>query len=250
MLIALLTLTGNAISQNKVELRKARGYPMQYYISLPKNWSAGKTWPVIIAVEAAEKEFQKNAERFSEVRGELPFIIVSPVITTNGNQGKYDPKIYPYSVADWKFIDSVSTCEFDTKGLAAIMQDVKKLFHGEDKVYLTGYEAGAHLVWTMILRYPEKLHAAAPVASNFQSRCVVENSISKDVSRSQLPVLAISGYNDMYFGAKGTYYNQYESAKALATSHGYQNISEMRVAGKDHEPLPGEVMEWFGSLLK
>jgi hypothetical protein len=249
-LLMLFIRCTTASGQDKIELKKAANHPIRYYISLPANWSPEKTWPVIVAIEAAEKEFKLNAERFVEARGDLPFIIVSPVITTNGNHGQHDPKIYPYSIADWKFIDSVSTCEFDTKGMAAIINDIKSLYHGEDKIYITGYEAGAHLVWTMILRFPEKLNAAAPVASNFQSRCVEEKSISNDPSGIHLPVRGITGYNDMYFGAKGPYYNQYENAKALATSHGFDNISEIRVAGKDHVPLPADVMDWFASLLK
>ncbi len=56
-------------------LKIASKHAMQYYLSLPKNWSADKAWPIVVAVEAAEKEFKENARRFAEARKSLPFII-------------------------------------------------------------------------------------------------------------------------------------------------------------------------------
>jgi hypothetical protein len=65
-LLMLFIRCTTASGQDKIELKKAASHPIRYYISLPANWSPEKTWPVIVAIEAAEKEFKLNAERFVE----------------------------------------------------------------------------------------------------------------------------------------------------------------------------------------
>ena len=227
------------------EIKKANDHPMQYYISLPNGWTANKKWPVVFAVEAADKQFKQNAERFIAARKNMPFIIVVPINTTNGQQGHRDPAIYPYSKAVWDTIDKVSTCKFDLDGLQSIIKDLKAKYAAADKVFITGFEAGTHLVWAMIFQHPELLYAAAPVAGNFRNRCLDQNTFSNHESRILLPVKNFTGANDKDFGVAGTIYYQYIEAKKLSIAHGYKNISEMEVAGKGHEPLPAEVLEYF-----
>jgi hypothetical protein len=58
------------------------------------------------------------------------------------------------------------------------------------------------------------------------------------------------GEADSYFGPKGQLYNQWQAAKDLAVKQGFQNINETIVAGKEHEPLPKEVLDYFYSFIK
>ena len=232
------------------ELKKASGHSMQYYISLPKGWTRNTKWPVVIAVEAAEKQFKQNAERFIAKRKDMPFIIVVPINTTNGQQGYKDSTIYPYSKAVWDTIDKFSICKFDIDGLQSIIKDLKANYAAADKVFITGFEAGTHLVWAMIFQHPELLYAAAPVAGNYRSRCMENNSFSTHDSRRQLPIKNFTGADDDGFGSKGKVYYQYLEAKSLAIAHGYQNISETEVTGKGHEPLPGNVLDYFYTIWK
>jgi poly(3-hydroxybutyrate) depolymerase len=233
-----------------LELKKASNHPIQYYVSLPANWSSKSKWPVVIVLEAAEKQFKTNAERFITARKDMPFIIVAPFITTNGQQGHNDPSIYPYSPAVWDTINKVSICKFDINGLRSIINDVKKDFFGSDKVFITGFEAGTHLVWAMIFQHPELLSAAAPVAGNYRSRCMENNSFSNDDSRTTLPIKNFTGSNDKDFGPDGRFHSQYLEGKNLALSHRYKNISETEVPGKAHVPLPEEVLNYFNSIWK
>lgn len=233
-----------------LELKKASNHPIQYYLSLPANWSSKSKWPIVIVLEAAEKQFKTNAERFIAVRKDMPFIIVAPFITTNGQQGHKDPNIYPYSSAVWDTIDKMSICKFDIDGLKSIINDVKNVFSGSDKVFITGFEAGTHLVWAMIFQHPELLSAAAPVAGNYRSRCMEDNSFSNDDSRTTLPIKNFTGSDDKDFGPDGRIHTQYLEAKNLALSHGYKNISESEVPGKGHVPLPEEVLNYFNSVWK
>jgi len=248
--ITLLTIATAYSQSPTIELKKASDHPMQYYISLPNGWTAGKKYPVVIAIEAADKQFKQNAERFIAARKDMPFIIVVPFITTNGQQGYKDSTIYPYSKAAWDTIDKVSICKFDIDGLQSIIKDLKTNYASADKVFITGFEAGAHLVWAMIFQHPELLYAAAPVAGNYRSRCIENNTFSSHESRLQLPVKNFTGAADDGFGVKGKFYTQYLEAKNLAIAHGYQNLSEMEVAGKGHEPLPQNVLEYFYFVWK
>lgn len=235
-------------AQSTPVLKKAINHPVQYYISLPNNWSAKAKWPVVVVLEEAAKEFRKNAERFIAARKDMPFIIVAPFITTNGNYGLRDSSIYPYSKAVWDTIDKISTCKFDIDGLQHIIADVKKNYSGTDQFFLTGFEAGTHLLWAMVFQHPEMLYAAAPVAGNYRSRCVENTQVSQDLSKIQLPIRNFIGSQDEGFGKKGQLYGQYLEARNFAFSHGYKNISETEIPGKGHEPLPDEVMNYFYSL--
>lgn len=235
-------------AQSIPELKKASSHPIQYYISLPNDWSANAKWPVVVVLEEAAKEFKKNAERFIAARKDMPFIIVAPIITTNGNYGIRDSSVYPYSTVVWDTIDKISSCKFDMDGLQNIITDIKKNYGSADKVFLTGFEAGTHLLWAVVFQHPEWLCAAAPVAGNYRGRCVDDNVFSDDISKIQLPIKNFTGSEDEYFGKQGKLYSQYLEAKNLALSHGYKNISEIEIAGKGHVSLPDEVMNYFYNI--
>ena len=230
------------------ELKKASNHPIQYYISLPNNWSPNATWPVVVVLEDAAKEFKKNAERFIAARKDMPFIIVAPLITTNGNYGMRDSSVYPYSKAVWDTIAKLTNCKFDMEGLKNIIADVKKNYAASDKIFLTGFEAGTHLLWAVIFQHPEWLYAAAPVAGNYRGRCIDNDVFSNDTSKIQLPIKNFTGSQDEAFGKNGKLYSQFLEAKNITLSHGYKNISETEIAGKGHEPLPDHVMNYFYSV--
>jgi predicted peptidase len=237
-----------AATQSTIDLKTASHHPIQYYISLPANWSMASTWPVVIVLEDADKKFKINAQRFADARKNMPFIIVAPFITTNGTQGHKDSTVYPYSKSVWDTIDKVSICRFDEEGLQNIIDDVKKKYSGSAKVFITGFEAGTHLVWSMVFHHPELLYAAAPVAGNYRGRCMENNSFSTHESRKQLPVKNFTGSDDREFGVNGRFYGQYLEAKNLALSHGYENISEAEIKYKGHEPLPENVLGYFNTV--
>jgi predicted peptidase len=236
-------------SPGNLQLKTSSGSLMQYYISLPADWNEGKKWPIVIIAEAAEKQFKENTNRFIKARGNMPFILVSPIIVTNGNSGRRDPAYYPYSTNTWNSIDSMSDCVFDMNGILHAVHDVQKEYQGEDHFFITGFEAGAHIVWAMIFRHPELLLAAAPVAGNYIGRCVDNSSFSNNPSRADLPIRSFVGSQDKPFGPGGPVYYQWQKAKQLATDHGYKNIAEIIVSGKDHTPMPQETLQYFFSLL-
>lgn len=233
-----------------LSLKTANGHPMKYYISLPQNWNKEKTWPVVFILEAATKQFEENAKRFINARGNLPFILVAPINTNNGNQGRRDPELFPYSNETWNFIDAVGDCKFNAEGIRQIMIDVQKEFHAEDKIYITGFEAGAHDLWSIVFNHPEYLKGVAVVAGNFRDRCTSAPAKSDADHKRTLPIVSFVGSLDDYFGPNGKVYNQWESVKNLAMNNGFQNISETIVQGVGHEPMPKEVLYYFNSISR
>jgi hypothetical protein len=134
-------LVNNLYSQSSnLVLKKLDDHPIQYFISLPNHWSTQTKWPVVLVLSDAEKQFKRDAQQFMDAGKDLPFIIVTPFITTNGNQGHRDTTIYPYSKSVWDTIDKISVCKFDIEGLQAIFKDVKKNYSGSDKIFITGFE--------------------------------------------------------------------------------------------------------------
>src|SRR5258707_3485007 len=118
----LLVLFGavEAFSQSNssdLQLNKAENHPIQYYLSIPKNWNRNRQWPMVVILEAADKEYKKNAERFINARGDMPFILIAPFNTNNGNQGRRDPNTFTYSIQTGDYVTKAAEFQLVEKGL-------------------------------------------------------------------------------------------------------------------------------------
>ncbi|MBX7150097.1 hypothetical protein K1X84_00555 [bacterium] len=231
-----------------LKLLTAENHPMQYYVSLPNNWNTADTWPMVVVLEAAEKQYKENLIRFVDARGNMPFILVAPFIVTNGRQGLYNPEIFPYSTATWKRIDSAGTCTFDMEGLAAVMRDVRKQFHGDERFYITGFEAGAHLLWAYTFAHPQQLSGVAAVACNYIRRCVDEKINTIHSSEAHLPIRYFVGGTDTLWAAGKRLYGQWKEAEKTAGELGFKSVTEEVIPNKGHEPMPAEILKYFYDL--
>src|ERR1051326_9116816 len=57
------------------QLKTASTHPMQYYLSLPEGWVAGKKYPVVVVIDSAERDFLQAANAFTTAREQRPFIL-------------------------------------------------------------------------------------------------------------------------------------------------------------------------------
>ena len=135
-----------AQSPDVIATNRASTHPMLYLVSLPKGWTAGKAWPVVVSIEDADRDFQRNMKEFIAARGSMPFILIVPQVVTNGGPRYREASGYGYKQSDWDHIVG-NEWKFDDEGLAAVAADVHRLYGGEEKFYLTGWEAGAHTVF-------------------------------------------------------------------------------------------------------
>lgn len=236
-------------------LRTAAGYPMQYYISVPAGWPGTRAWPIVIDLPGASKDWQPSAVLFGNARnsGKFPFIVITPVIMTNGGDGPIErtDSHYQYPSAVWDLIDQQGRCAFDLAGIQAIIADVRNLYAGQSKAFITGFSAGGHQAWAEVLLKPELLRGAALVGSNFSGRCVTKETftpltVSIAPERVLLPVKSYLGTNDPFFPLGTT---QQAMAISLANANGYTNIATEIVSGATHEPLASTVLSYFYSLL-
>ena len=239
-----------AQTSNQPQLKTASTHPIQYYVSLPRGWVAGKKWPVVVVIESAEREFPAAANAFAEARQDLPFILVTPLVVTNGGSGYRSVPTYHYLNEVWDRIQSSGQFNFDMEGITAIIQDVAKQYGGEDKFFITGLEAGGHTVWGILLNHPEKVRGAVLVCPNYLGRWVDEQQISSAAERTNLPIRNFVGTNDELCAPGHPIYTQMQKAISTAEAHGYKNVSLVRVEGKGHERLAPEVLGYFSSLLR
>ncbi|MGZ3181535.1 MAG: hypothetical protein ACXU8N_03755 [Telluria sp.] len=247
LLLAIASAAAAAQAPGAIVQRTATSHPMQYLLSLPTGWTPGRSWPVVVAEESAEKDFRHAMERYVAARKDLPFILVMPYSVILGQSGTRDPAIYPYTPATWDRIDREGSCSFELAGLDQVLQEVRTAYHGESRVYVTGLEAGSHLAWALAFKRPGQLAAVAPVAGNFRERCLEDGQVSSDPARADLPIQAFIGANDQVW-LKAPAHDQFLAAKRFGEAHGYRRIGETVVPGHGHEALAAEVLAWFQSL--
>jgi predicted peptidase len=250
-LLAFLSISATLANANagQPQLRTASSHPIQYYLSLPDGWSAKKKWPVVIVIESANREFLNAASVFAQSRQRGPFILVTPLVVTNGGAGYRSVPTYHYSDVVWERIQNSGPFNFDMDGITAIMQDVVKQYGGEDRYFVTGFEAGGHTVWAILFNHPELARGAALVVPNYAGRWVDEDHISTNANRAGLPIRIFLSGNDSAASSASPIYSQVERAMRLADALGYRNVSQTHIEGKGHEPLADEVLAYFSSLL-
>jgi len=231
------------------QLKTASSHPIQYYLSLPEGWVAGKKWPVVLVIESADREFLQAATAFAQARGHRPFILITPLVVTNGGAGYRSVPTYHSSDQVWDRIQNSGQFRFDMDGINAIMHDVAQQYGGEDKYFVTGFEAGGHTVWGILFNHPEVVRGAALVCPNYLGRWVDEGRISSAAERNGLPIRNFVGTKDDLCSPGRPIYTQMQRAMSVADSHGYKNVTLVRVEGKGHERLADEVLAYFSSLF-
>src|SRR5262249_55757794 len=139
LLLAVLPLALRAEDDpTALQLKTVSGQTMKYYLSLPQDWAAGKEWPTVVVIESANRQFRPNAQLFVEARKKQPFILVAPLVVSNGGPNYRQAPGYRYSPADWAEIERLGIHRFDREGIASVIREVKKTHSGSEKVFLTG----------------------------------------------------------------------------------------------------------------
>jgi poly(3-hydroxybutyrate) depolymerase len=260
MLFAIVTSACSKDHSVLPERRTASTHPMQYYVSLPRGWSKARTWPVVVSIAGSGKEWLDNAREFAAERDAhgYPFIVVTPVVLSNGGRDLRQMSQYTYADSVWERAAREKRCVFDLDGLQAVIADVATLYNGERTFFLTGWSGGGHTANAVVYLHPEWLRGAGLSAANFGGRCITGWSdggpfddtavrpASSTPERVRLPVRYFNGTQDQF--AKFLL-PQRDSVMKLAAAMGFQNVSSEMVAGMPHSPMPDRVLAYFSSLL-
>jgi len=223
--------------------RTAPHTALRYYLALPHGWNPNRSWPILVVVDGANHgHFLWNFLRFRWARRDLPFILIAPLVVSNG--GHPDPRAYPYAPAVWDQVATQGAVPFDATGVLAIADNVRHRYHGEDTFWISGWSAGGHLSWQLILTHPERLAGAVLANANYAGRGVT--TISTAPERIHLPINAFQGDRDPVFGVLN---QQWATAAAQARAHGYTNLSHEIVTGGKHAPFPKQVFASLATYL-
>lgn len=232
----------------EASVHKPANHPMRYHIALPVGWKSDRSWPTLVVIPDATRDFNANLARFVRARGNRPYILVAPEVLSCG--GTRTPDRYSYSPAEWNSLQGGDDFAFEDTGLAAVLADVRKQWRGEPKAFLTGWEAGGHTVWAQAFRHPERWRGVAPVTPNYQRRGLDAHSFSRAPERGTLPIQPFRcGSPQGEIAAQIPQLEaQIELAIRDAREHEFRPQATRVVAGADHGPLPEAVLAWCDSL--
>jgi hypothetical protein len=255
LLLATTTLADPPASAapNDITSHRASTHPMRYHVSLPRGWSAARSWPVLVVIPDASRDFVGNLRQFVSARGDRPFILVAPEVLSCGGARSRTPDRYTYTSAEWDSLQGGDDFAFEEAGLAAVLADVRRQWHAEPKAFLTGWEAGGHTVWAQTFRHPERWRGVAPVTTNYQRRGVTAATFSRAPERTTLPIqpLRCGAPSDASLRqALSGLDQQVTQALSDGREHGFRPRPARIVAGADHGPLPEAVLAWCDSLSR
>lgn len=189
-------------------LHTATSHPMKYYISLPKNWSAERTWPVLVAPSAHYGDKGKGLAMFAAERDahKAGFIIVSPIVINADRVAAMTE--YRGAVADAINAADAATgdgsrdkdarAKFDSEGILAVLKDVRKLYRGEERVYITGFSSSTHIAYLFLFTHPELLKGAFINSGVYLGRGVDKDHLPlrNSPERARIEVKFIIGESD------------------------------------------------------
>jgi poly(3-hydroxybutyrate) depolymerase len=213
-------LSGVEPSEAAPDLRTVAGGSVSYHLSLPPAWTATRTWPIVVTIPGSSHNFAGNFQGFVKARGDRPFIIVTPCVSSNGN----DPA--------------------DLPAVLAIVREVQHDFSGQPKFFMTGFSAGGHLTWQMVFTHPELLAGAALAAGNFRFRGVAE--VTRAPEAATLPIQGFQGDRDPYLAGLQ---EQWKDATELARKSGFPKPGLTIVPGAAHQAFQEQVLTYFSRLL-
>ena len=238
-------------------LQSATTHPMKYYLSLPKNWSPDRKWPVLVAPSAHYAAKGRTIELFAPERDarKASFIIVAPFVINSDPvsgmteyRGAVADSISAADAADG-FRDEDARAKFDSEGIRAILKDVEKLYRGEAKVYITGFSASTHVAYLFLFTHPELLKGVVINSGVYLGRGVDEDHIPlrNSPERAQIEIKYITGGNQS--GYQEGLENWLEAkAKLLSYGHPASKIQmEVIKAGNPEKLSAGH--NWYPTRI-
>jgi hypothetical protein len=228
----------------------SESHPLVGYVSLPKDWAKGKSYPVLVGVEGAGCGFLGYCRSFAGARGQRPVIVVAPITLSNTNAESLNPTTYPcYSsavFAKW----SGKALEFDGPGIDALLAVVRKRFGGEEKSFLTGFSGGGHYTYFKLFQDPAHVRGAAPACANFAGQGVTG---APGVADGGPPVHIFTGEKDQHrdhvFGQTPGVTGQNDLAQENLARLGYKRVERTDVKGAGHDSFPGLVWKFVDQVL-
>lgn len=218
------------------------------WVSLPRDWAKGRTYPILVGVDGAGSNFLGYGRGSKGVRASRAVILVCPCTLANTNELK--PETYPWYdpalLVEW----NSNRIEFDGKGVDGVLDLVRKRYGGEEKIFVTGFSGGGNYTYFKLMSDPAHVRGACPACANFGGMGLQG---AAPVGEDGGPVVQLmtgekDGYREQVNGAPGIEAQTDAAQKALADLH-FMHVTRIMVPGAGHDPLHGKVWEFVDRVL-
>lgn len=235
-------------------LIRGKGHELLGWLSLPRDWKNGRSYPVMVAVEGAGSNFIGALRASTRKRGKRPWIVLAPCTFVNTNA--LAPKKYPwYDAALLEKLgnDGAARFAFDSEGLIALLETIKERFGGEEQFAITGFSGGGNLTYGMLFLHPDRIRFAVPACANFGGHGAANAATPKEGGP---PVVIYTGANDPHavwtHGKEGSPGIEPQTDRAVEAlkSKGFSNVTRTKLPGVGHSNLHDKVWETADKLEK
>ena len=227
-------------------------HPLVAFVSLPRSWKKGRSYPVLIGVDGAGSGFEGYGKASSSARGSRDVIGLYPMTLSNTNG--LEPSKYPHYPKELldEHAGIPKRLEFDLKGVNAVLALVQRHLGGEEKVFLTGFSGGGQFTYLKLLQEPQTVAGAVPCCANFGGGGVQGAPGAGEGGGP--PVLLLTGENDPHrdftHGDKNSpgIEPQTDAAQQALEKLGYTHVTR-RMVPAGHSPLHAQVWEFVDEVL-
>lgn len=241
----------NELATKDVLLLGSDAHALVGWLSLPKGWTKGKSYPVLVDVDGAGCNFLGSLRTFSGLRAARPVIVLAPVTFSNTNDMK--PETYPCYpaslVAEWNAKNG-KRHEFDGPGVDALLDVIRKRFGGEERVFLTGFSGGGQYTYWKLFHDPAHVRGAAPSCANFGGAGL--DGAPGAGGDGGPPVHLFTGEKDPYREHVNTepgIESQTDLAEQNLKRLGYTHVERTQVKGAGHDALPALVWRFIDQVM-
>lgn len=217
LFLALLLLGGSTLYSQQIKAVKDKDLPYQYWLHLPKNYDANKSYPLLLYLHGRSirgtdlNKVKRYGVIYELERGlELDFIVIAPQCQVRWENDK----------------------------LIELLDDAEQRYPVNlEEIYLTGMSMGGYGAWYLAGEHPDRFAAVAPVAGG--------GRVSDAKNMKNLPHWVFHGAKDKPVPAS-------ESKKMVAALRkvGNQQVKFDLYPNKDHGDLvhvyeKEALYEWF-----
>jgi predicted peptidase len=147
------TLKPTALGAFNVRVLQDSGRRIFYQVFLPRDFTAAKRWPVIIALHGGGNRGSDNVKQIAMGMGPL---------LREGSANIPAVIVFPQSP------DNERGADFSSRIIRILDQTLREFNGDPDRVYLTGMSFGASLAYDLAYKYPDRFAALVPIASTVQ----------------------------------------------------------------------------------
>jgi dienelactone hydrolase len=239
------------LARKDVALIKHKDHAMVGFLSIPKGWKKGGSYPVLVTVDGAGSNFLGSARKFAQTRGGRKLLVLAPCSFSNTNQ--LQPKKYPFYAPELLTENNSNRIAFDLGGLEKLLEVVAERYGGRKKIGITGFSGGGNLCYGMTIRYPERILFSAPACANFSGMGLRD---AEPVEDGGPPIHILTGAKDQHrdytFGKKDSPGIEPQTDNAVATLErlGFKNFRRTMLPGVGHSNCAAQVWKFGDEVMR